>query len=110
MQLWFNIFDRRLWNDGFFLAFVGFPLLALGAGFLTAALAPLAWRRASALRRLGLSAAAGALTTVVLSFTVANTTLLVWLPIHAAVGLVGGVVWQTAAGLVGYAGRMLRGR
>lgn len=71
-----------LWQDGFFLAFVGFPVLAFAVGFVAGLLFTKLWA----------GAVAGALTNVVLTVTVANESLLAWIPVHAATGFAGGAL------------------
>jgi len=68
--------------DGFFLAFVGFPALAFVVGLAAGVL----------FNRLWAGAVAGAATTIVLVFTVANDSLFAWMPIHAATGFIGGAL------------------
>lgn len=79
-------------NDGFFLAFGVFPIVACIVGALTGALSNRYWT----------GAVGGAVTTLVLTMTVANDSLLAWLPVHAAVGFIGGAlgcfVRRTVAG------------
>lgn len=68
--------------DGFFLAFGLFPAVAFIVGLVTGVLSNRYWT----------GAVGGAVTTLVLTVTVANDSLLAWLPVHAAVGFIGGAL------------------
>lgn len=73
---------RNMAYDGFFLALGVFPAAALVVGLVTGVLSNRYWA----------GAVGGAITTLVLTVTVANDSLLAWLPVHAAVGFIGGAL------------------
>ncbi len=68
--------------DGFFLALGVFPTVAFIVGLVTGILSNRYWA----------GAVGGAVTTLVLTVTVANDSLLAWLPIHAAIGFISGAL------------------
>ena len=73
---------KNMVYDGFFLALGVFPAVALVVGLVTGALSNRYWA----------GAVGGTITTLVLTVTVANDSLLAWLPVHAAVGFIGGAL------------------